>query len=90
MDDGKRWTIRAFDTKVANKKETPAMTEGELTRDAEGLPRCPECRGGLGYVSPGDRDTETMGGESVDYMKCDRCNTEFEIVGDRIYPTSNL
>jgi hypothetical protein len=27
MEDGKRWTIKAFDTSKANRKETPSMNE---------------------------------------------------------------
>lgn len=54
-------------------------------------PLCPDCQYPLGYECAGNRDTETMGGYSIEYCICDRCNTKWHIVfgGSRertIYP----
>ena len=82
-----RWTIGAFDTTKSNKKETPKMKEERVKKNFEGTPFCPHCGEGLDFVSSGDRDIETMGGESIEYVKCERCNQDYEIIGNEIYPT---
>jgi len=87
MEDGKRWTIKAFDTSKTNKKETPSMVESRVIKNFEGTPFCPDCNVGLDFMPSNGRDTETMGGESVEYAKCEKCNQEFEIIGDEIYST---
>lgn len=51
----------------------------------EGLPLCPCCEQPMDHESVKGRDTETMGGYSVEYFSC-VCG-EFELIDSkRLYP----
>lgn len=53
---------------------------------SEGLPLCPHCEQPMYYHLPKGRDTETMGGYSVEYFICE-CDCEFELIDSkRLYP----
>ena len=65
--------------------------EAKAEFNSEGQPICPDCGVGLGYESADDRDTETMGGHNVEYLKCDQCGSQFELTkggydGPELYP----
>ena len=52
-----------------------------------GIPYCPDCnKNTLGYAPAKGRDTETMGGYSVEYLRCDECGQEFEYINGNISP----
>ena len=59
----------------------------QIEYDSDGMPICPECRTSLHYAPAGNRDTETMGGYSVEYFRCPECGEKFEIINDDICPT---
>lgn len=61
-----------------------------VTYDVDGLPKCPDCGMSLNCDSAGDRDDETMGGYSIEYYKCPYCLSQFEVIGDSIYPTGEI
>lgn len=63
------------------------ITNKEYCHDIDNLPKCPNCGSSLLIDSAGDRDTETMGGYSVEYYKCPDCQEQFEVIDDSIYPT---
>jgi hypothetical protein len=49
----------------------------------DSIPECPQCGIELSYADSGNRDTETMGGYEVEYLKCERCKTLYShICGD--------
>ncbi len=52
-------------------------------------PLCPNCNDELSCASSNGRDTETMGGCSVDYYHCEKCNLEWEMINKNIYPCGN-
>jgi hypothetical protein len=59
--------------------------------DGDGLPICPDCGYSLYCDDAGDRDTETMGGYSIEYYYCTHCQIKFEVVHgieDSIFPTT--
>lgn len=39
-----------------------------------------DCGGELNYESCGDRDTETMGGHSVEYLRCPKCGQGWSLI----------
>jgi hypothetical protein len=41
------------------------------------------CNEELSHESAGNRDTETMGGLSVEYMRCDKCGQGYEYIVER-------
>lgn len=54
--------------------------------DSEGSLVCPDCDVGCHHSSARGRDTETIGGFSVDYYDCPRCACNWEVVdGARVY-----
>jgi hypothetical protein len=58
--------------------------------DSEGLPLCPGCGHAMHWESAGLRDTETFGGDEVEYTACPSCGKKWELVGRRnLYPTSS-
>ena len=68
--------------------------EEDVEVDGDGLPICPDCHGSLNYESTGSRDSETMGGSSVEYLACEGCGETFELVNDpingsRLYPQAS-
>ena len=58
--------------------------------DCYGLTLCPDCKHSMYCAESGNRDTETMGGHSVEYFHCDNCNQEYELIwgieGKKLYP----
>lgn len=52
-------------------------------------PLCPDCNMQMDYDSSNGRDTETMGGYSVEYFKCQDCKSDYEVINDNIYPCSS-
>lgn len=57
--------------------------------DSDNLPVCPDCNKSLEYDCdyPKYRDTETIGGNSIDYFICtDGCKERFEVINGEIYP----
>lgn len=52
----------------------------KLEYDWDGLPLCPICGGGLDYDSPKGRETETMGGSSIQYYCCGKCGEKYELI----------
>ena len=48
----------------------------------------------LYFESAGNRDTETMGGFEVEYLRCSVCGDGYELIldsldGDRLYPNDS-
>ena len=62
----------------------------KCTYDSDGLPFCPDCGKSLCCESTGTRDTETMGGYSVEYFRCDGGCGSFEVIDDEICPSGDL
>jgi hypothetical protein len=61
--------------------------------DWDGCPKCPDCEVGMDCDSSNGRDTETMGGYSVKYYRCEQCKQHYELVStgydsDKLYPCS--
>ena len=55
----------------------------------DGLPICPDCGEPLDCDSADGRDTETMGGYSVDYYCCEKCDSKWEYINGNLYPSSS-
>jgi len=51
----------------------------------EGLPLCPNCHVSMYCDSSGDRDLETMGGYSIEYYKCDKCQHKFQLINGKLF-----
>ena len=62
----------------------------KIDYDSDGQPLCPDCGKSLGCESAGTRDTETMGGYSVEYFRCDAGCGSFEVIDDEIFPSGDL
>ncbi len=62
----------------------------QIEYDSDGQPCCPDCGMGLSCESAGNRDSETTGGFSVEYFRCDRGCGQFEVIDGEIYPSGSL
>ncbi len=56
------------------------LKEYSYLSEAEEYSRCVNCGELLDYEGSGGRDTETMGGSSVEYLVCPKCGTHHEKV----------
>lgn len=71
--------------KIENKIEI-YLLEGKMKTTSEGFAYCPDCNNILDFDRPGDRDTESLGGDFIQYWKCSKCKNKFHSIEDRIYP----
>jgi hypothetical protein len=72
---------------VAVASQESLFEEDSAEFDPDGLPLCPHCRIGMDWEEAGFRETETMGGHGVEYLRCPECGQAFELVANkRLYP----
>jgi hypothetical protein len=65
----------------------------DVMTDHDGCFLCPDCLLTLDFEESNGRDTETMGGYSVEYLSCPNCTAQWEIISNysgterEIYPS---
>jgi len=50
----------------------------------DALPLCPDCEQACDWQSAGDRDTESMGGDEIQYLWCENCEQHWELLNDHL------